>query len=542
MTTPPPAPPVIHISLSHPQVPVQHSPSFSSQLPFPRLLSNGIPLPPRSQHLLSHFANNILASLSCHPSIHADFRDGLIPATLASPPLLSACLALAAAGLLSRGVMSLDGVATTRVLEHLESSGLALLRETLGRSGGGSGGPGGLLLDETAMATCLVWCLADVFAFDRGAVAGENTRTAGESTSNSTVRGGGGKMTRGTAWRIHLRGIRALLDREGPHRDFRDSKGKLRAARRHLYQLYLALRTLPYIPASEEVEDAEQEKEEQDGNEEVKDCEGGLVVGSKRLRRPRMIGPEPVASVLLSSSSAPSSEIDGFLGYSDELLDVIRQIDHLSRSAPFPVPTTSTSPSPPPTTATTTKQTTTPISTPTPIPTPADTLLTHLHHIIARDTAHPPTINIPPPITPSYTHEFTLCHYIFLQSTLIHLHRRLYHLPSSSPPIRTATNTLTALLHEISSIRDATEPCHTWVAMAMPLFTLGCEVVEDEGVEFVLEGLGRLEGCVRSGHVGGMRRALGDVWRLRREWGDWGRGEVCAGVLLGRLDYHVVLF
>ncbi|KAH6626623.1 fungal-specific transcription factor domain-containing protein [Chaetomium sp. MPI-SDFR-AT-0129] len=430
--------------------------------------------------------------------------------------------------------MSLDGVATTRVLEHLESSGLALLRETLGRAGGGSGGPGGVLLDETAMATCLVWCLADVFAFDRGS-ANANTTGVAESTSTSgTVRGvcSGGKMTRGMAWRIHLRGIRALLDREGPHRDFRDSKGKLRTARRHLYQLYLALRTLPHIPASEEEEEEEEKgKEAPDGRGEAKDCEGGLVVGSKRLRRPRMIGPEPVASVLLSSSSAPSPAIDGFLGYSDELLDVIRQIDHLSRSAPFPVPTTSTSPSPPPTTATTTKQTTTPTS--TPIPTPADTLLTHLHQIIARDTAHPPAINIPPPITPSYTHEFTLCHYIFLQSTLIHLHRRLYHLPSSSPPIRTATTTLTALLHEISSIRDATEPCHTWVAMAMPLFTLGCEVLEDEGVGFVLEGLGRLEGCVRSGHVGGMRRALGDVWRLRREWGDWGRGEVCAGVLLG---------
>ncbi|KAK8118250.1 uncharacterized protein PG998_006531 [Apiospora kogelbergensis] len=69
----------------------------------PRCLPNGVPVSPKYHRLLNYFTNDILASLSCHPSVHDDLCRGLIPATLHSPQLLSACLALSAAGILSRG-------------------------------------------------------------------------------------------------------------------------------------------------------------------------------------------------------------------------------------------------------------------------------------------------------------------------------------------------------------------------------------------------------------------------------------------------------
>lgn len=400
----------------------------------PRHLPNGIPLSPRYQRLLNHFTEDILASLSCHPSIHQDLREGLIPVTLESPQLMSACLALSAAGLLSRGVPSIDGIEVGKILGHLQSSGLPLLRSALGTG----------RMSETLLATCLIWCLTDVFTYRLGT----------------------------SSWRVHLRGFRALLDRGRVHNDLDTLSTALHAAMKHLYQLYLSLRTLPYIPAAES-----------------SDC------------------PEPISTLMTVAPNpnpqpAPTPAIDGFLGYSDELLDVIHQIDQLPRS-------TRPEPAQP--------------------PSEADVLLTKLHSMITRDAQAPPSISIHTPLSPEYGREFTLCHQIFQQATLLHLYRRLYRLPSRLPPIQSAVRAMQEMLDSISQ----GQPCHTWVAMAMPLFNLGCEAFTEQQRRFALEKVDKLEECIRSLHVRIIRQALRDIWEVRERMGDEGVGALCASQLLG---------
>ncbi|KAK3303890.1 fungal-specific transcription factor domain-containing protein [Chaetomium strumarium] len=395
----------------------------------PRHLPNGIPLSPRYQRLLSYFAGDILASLSCHPSIHEDLRQGLVPVTLDSPQLMSACLALSAAGFLSRGVVSVDGVETPKLLGHLQSSGLALLRGALGTG----------QMNETLLATCLIWCLTDVFTYRQGT----------------------------SSWRIHLQGIRALLDGDGAHRDFTTRSGPLQSAMRHLYQLYLSLRTLPYIPACEVPETS----------------------------TPMVRTTETAESKL---KSTPSPAIDGFLGYSDELLDIIHQIDQLSQRN--------------------TEQSSF----------EADILLGKVKAMIRRDNKAPPAISICSPLSPEYGREFTLCHQVFQQTTLIYLYRRLYHLPSGSPPIQSAVRAMEEMVSNMSQ----RQPCHTWVAMAMPLFTLGCEAFTEEQRTFALDKINKLEQCIRSLHVRIIRQALQHIWDLRASLGDF-TGELCASQLLG---------
>ncbi len=394
----------------------------------PRSLPNGIPLSPRYQRLLSYFTGDILASLSCHPAIHQDLGQGLVPVTLESPQLMSACLALSAAGFLSRGVLSLDGVEISTILGHLQSSGLPLLRSALETG----------QMNETLLATCLIWCLTEVF-------------TSRQGTSS---------------WRVHLQGLRALLDGDGARRDFTTPSGTLQSAMKHLYQLYLALRTLPYIPASEISEPA----------------------------APPHPTPSSSPAKLTSASATPS--IDGFLGYSDELLDVIHQTDQLSRHRPPSFE--------------------------------ADLLLGRLQAMIARDSHAPPAIAIRAPLSAEHGREFALCHQVFQQATLIHLYRRLYRLPSGSAPIQAAVAAMHAML---AGLRQA-RPCHTWVAMAMPLFTLGCEAFTEPQRRFALDKVDQLGECVRSFHIGIIRRALQDVWALREGLGDE-KGEVCASDLLG---------
>jgi hypothetical protein len=68
--------------------------------------------------------------------------------------------------------------------------------------------------------------------------------------------------------------------------------------------------------------------------------------------------------------------------------------------------------------------------------------------------------------------------------------------------------------------------------MAMPLFNLGCEAVEEVERRFALEMVGKLEVCIGSAHVGSIRQALRDVWELRERLGDRG-GVLCANELLG---------
>ncbi len=71
-----------------------------------------------------------------------------------------------------------------------------------------------------------------------------------------------------------------------------------------------------------------------------------------------------------------------------------------------------------------------------------------------------------------------------------------------------------------------------WVAMAMPVFTLGCEAFTPDQQAFVRDKMDRVEACIRSLHVRIIRQALVDVWALRKGMGDE-EGGVCAGRLLG---------
>jgi hypothetical protein len=430
------------------------SPNAQTKGP-PRSLPNGIPLSPRYQRLLAHFTHDILASLSCHPSIHHDLGQGLVPAALESPQLMSACLALSAAGFLSRGVLELDGLDVTKILGHLQSSGLALLRRALATTPTPTAGVQ-RQMSETLLATCLIWCLTDVFTY---------RRSDGAALPS---------------WRIHLQGMRAILDRDSAHsRNVTPGTAtRTQMAMKHLHQLYLSLQTLPYInPAT--------------------------------TRRAPETPPAPQTHLVVTTSPA----IDGFLGYSDELLDIMHQIDLLSRTFP-----------PPPLFE-------------------ADILLGKVQAMIARDVITMPPVMISPSTTvKNESSEFTLCHQIFQQATLIQLYRRLYHLPSRSPPIQDAVASMEVLFECLEASSAKARPGtrredaggeSMWVAMAMPVFTLGCEAFTPDQQQFVLGKMDRLEACIRSLHVSIIRQALVDVWALRRDTGDEDVGALCAGGLLG---------
>jgi hypothetical protein len=167
----------------------------------------------------------------------------------------------------------------------------------------------------------------------------------------------------------------------------------------------------------------------------------------------------------------------------------------------------------------------------------ADILLGKVQAMISRDSKAPPAvISICSPLSPEYGREFTLCHQIFQQATLIHLYRRLYHLPSGSEPIQSAVRAMKEMVSNMSTTQG--QPCHTWVAMAMPLFTLGCEVFTEEQKSFVLDKVEKLGECIRSLHISIIRQALQDIWDVRASLGDF-RGELCASQLLGASSkYH----
>ncbi|KFX90632.1 hypothetical protein V490_06358 [Pseudogymnoascus sp. VKM F-3557] len=406
----------------------------------PRCLQNGISLPPKYQKLLVYFIDDVLASLSCHPSIQEDLRMGLVPVMLHSPQLMSACLALSAGGFLSRGILEVEGVEILRILGHLQTSGLALLRSALD-SGERT---------ETLPATCLIWCLTDVFTYRQGI----------------------------SSWKIHLQGIGALLDGSEAHRDFATSSGSFRSAMRHLYQLYLSLQTLPHIPTVESLENSAQ-------------------LGVR-------------ASQNSEWTSMTSPEIDGFLGYSSELLDVLQQIDQLSRSVSGNEAQSISE---------------------------ADILLGKVQGMISRDTTSPRDISICTPLSPEYNREFALCHQTFQQATLIHLYRKLYHHPSGSPSIQAAVRSIEEMVGNMIQ----GQPCHTWVAMAMPLFTLGCEAFTEKQQVFTMDKIKKLEDCIGSLHVKCIRQALEDIWKVREDLGDR-EGTLCASQLLAELRYNIILF
>jgi len=414
----------------------------SNELTIPESLPNGLSLPRKYKKLLHHFAEGVLASLSSHPEVHQDFCRGLMPTMLQSPHLLSASLALSASSLASRGVEEVEGTNIFRVTEHLQSSGLPLLRSALEKE----------QQSEILIATCLIWCLADVFSGQQG-------------------------MTR---WPIHLRGIKALL--RGQER-FDSGDVALSSAMRHLYMLYRALETLPHVPSL------------------------GLITPSSGAK----------TTVGNSVPHATNAQIDGFLGYSEELLDILQQINSTESAD-------------------------------------ADVLLGKLNTIISRDVKHPPGVSISS-LSSQSGQDFALCNKVFQQATLIQLYRQLYGLSSSSQPIRTA---IEAMNDMISNMAQG-EPCHTWVAMAMPLFTVGCEAYKDGQKSFILDKIHKLEKCIGSLHVKVIEKALKDIWKLREDFQDY-EGDICAEYLLGKcsndscrclanpgsliekLSYNIVLF
>ncbi|KAK2595451.1 hypothetical protein QQS21_006791 [Conoideocrella luteorostrata] len=205
-----------------------------------------------------------------------------------------------------------------------------------------------------------------------------------------------------------------------------------------------------------------------------------------------------------------SPEIDGFLGYSNEILDILEQIDRLSQSDRSDRVQSECE---------------------------ADVLLGKVNGMITRDRRDPPGISICIPLSPEYNGEFALCHQIFQQATLIYLYRRLYRLPSKSASIQAAVR----LIEEMMSNMAQGEPCHTWVAMAMPLFTIGCEAFTKIQQDFAMDKINKLGECIGSLHVESIRHALEDVWKIRDNLGDY-EGRLCASELLAKLEYNIILF
>ncbi|KAH7328759.1 fungal-specific transcription factor domain-containing protein [Stachybotrys elegans] len=415
--------------------PRAYSPEPHSLVPLN--LPNGITLPSRYRKLLSYFAEDILASLSTHPSIHHDLREGLVPVMLGSPHLLSASLALSAAGLLSRGMTEIDGADILRVIEHLQSSGLSLLRTALTSQQNHD-------TQEILLVTCLIWCLADVFA-------------AGQGNSS---------------WRVHLQGFKAILDQREAVQQLVRTPGPTKPALRHLYLLYLSLQTLPHVPA--------------------------LALPDQTCNS---------RSTIVDQLSGPETSIDGFLGYDEELLDILQTINQIGCSDQD---------------ASTKRR-------------ESDLLLARLSDMIRRDESHPPNVSIAS-LRPEASRDFFLCHQSFQQATLIYLYR-LYDTPSASQQIRLAVNSISEMIDNMTQ----GQPCHTWVAMSMPLFTIGCEAFTVAQQNFVRDKIQKLETCLGSLHVRLVRQALEDMWRIRSELGDQD-GQLCATGLLERLQYSVILF
>ncbi|EPE03268.1 zinc c6 finger domain protein [Ophiostoma piceae UAMH 11346] len=505
----------------------------------PPCLPNGVPLSPPYQRLLDYFTKDILASLSVHPSIHQDLCQGLVPTMLHSPHLLSAGLALSAAGLVSRGLSNVAGVDITRVIEHLQLSGLALLRQALQRG----------MRNNVVMATCLLWCLADVFAAgsDPDAAASEtpsatslsilesvtaphsstSSSSSASSYSSSSSTGpapSSASAASSSSWRIHLQGIKALLGGDQAFETFVTSAGSSRSAMRHLYLLYLSLQTLPYVPPA--------------------DNRQRLLPSSARpspaiLRPPssQQLFPlddfMPVIGGDDAAGDAPP-RIDGFLGYSEELLDILQEIDHIANMPPDT--TTDVAEIKPPHEAGNAQ-----------IPAPplsgaalaaANVLLGKAQGLILRDAATAlPVMIAEPELSAASRREFVLCHRSFQQATLIHLYRRLFRLPSYSAPIQEAVTQI----HLMAGQMTQGAPCSTWVAMSMPLFTVGCEACTPAQQAWSHASLDTLAASIGSMHVRVVRQALEDVWRLRARRGDTD-GRLCAGQLLDELNYNIILF
>ncbi|KAL1893138.1 hypothetical protein Sste5346_006570 [Sporothrix stenoceras] len=485
-------------------------------------LPNGVPLAPHYQRLLDYFARDVLASLSVHPAIHHDLAQGLVPAMLHEPHLLSAGLALSAAGLASRGLSDIGGIGLPRVIEHLQISGLALLRQAV-ESRRQQGG-------DNLVATCLLWCLADVFAADASA----------------------------SSWRIHLQGIQALLGGVRALDAFvargrtvsSSSASTSRSAMGHLSQLYLSLQTLPHVARCRNEAMADRTIEEENDDNDKED-EG---------ETDDRIGPTPVEPNTATATAMPGPRIDGFLGCSVELFDILQQVEQLASTMPaidvenkdedvdvdyddeFDDDNILAAP-----------------HLKGPARVTAETLLARalvqalepkeVHTITTSSTASssstattttatPVIHHIPAPaLTPAAAREFAFCHGCFQQATLIHVYRRLFRLPSCAALIQRAVCAIRRMAGQMTQ----GAPCSAWVAMALPLFTAGCEAFLPTSQAWAHAALDSFAASIGSRHVQLLRRALEDVWRLRARLGDVD-GRLCAEALLDELNYNIILF
>jgi len=197
--------------------------------------------------------------------------------------------------------------------------------------------------------------------------------------------------------------------------------------------------------------------------------------------------------------------IDGFLGYSQELLQVLRHVNQLSHYDGKGAANSLSE---------------------------SDVLFGKVKGMIIRDCKAPLDVSICSSLSPECGREFLLCHKTFQQATLIHIYRRLYHMSSGSEPIQAAVESIKDMISDMVQ----GQPCHTWVAMAMPLFTIGCEAFTEEQKGYVLDKVQKLEECIGSLHVRIIRKALEDMWEARANLGDI-EGKLCASHLLGKPSF-----
>ncbi|KAL3446169.1 fungal-specific transcription factor domain-containing protein [Aspergillus insuetus] len=190
--------------------------------------------------------------------------------------------------------------------------------------------------------------------------------------------------------------------------------------------------------------------------------------------------------------SAPRGEADGvddICGYSLDLLPILAEIGELARER-YSKPN-------------------------------CTTLLERGQALEARITALTTNINSSPNHPPSETQsELHATNSAFIHTALLHLHRRVHHLPKTDPRVRTdVTNILNALL----SIRPASTAN---ILLLWPIFSAGCETDEVAERALVDERMGIMQDM----GMGNFTRARGI---LNRFWaaGTWERWDVwLAGV------------
>ncbi|KPM40152.1 hypothetical protein AK830_g6412 [Neonectria ditissima] len=202
-------------------------------------------------------------------------------------------------------------------------------------------------------------------------------------------------------------------------------------------------------------------------------------------------------------------KIDGFLGYSEEVLDVLQEINQVPTSEDGQANSSFE----------------------------AEVLLGKVKGMISRDAKAPLGVSISSTLSPESGRDFALCHKAFQQATLIHVYRRLYNLPSGSQQIQAAVEEINGMIINMTQ----GQPCNTWVAMSMPLFTIGCEAFSNDQKDFVRDKIHKLEVCLGSLHVRIVRQALEDIWKIRADWEDFD-GHLCASRLLKELQYNIILF